>query len=57
MFDREVLNPAGVTPRRVPEVQVTGAVIEMVRAGMGLAVLPLWALPAGRGESGSGSCA
>jgi len=52
VFDREVLDPAGVQPRRVLEVHVTGAVIEMVRAGMGLAVLPLWALPGGRRESG-----
>jgi LysR family transcriptional regulator, regulator for metE and metH len=52
VFDREVLDPAGVKPRRVLEVHVTGAVIEMVRAGMGLAVLPLWALPASRRESG-----
>jgi LysR family transcriptional regulator, regulator for metE and metH len=52
VFDREVLDVAAVKPHRVLEVQVTGAVIEMVRAGMGLAVLPLWALPAGRRESG-----
>lgn len=52
VFDREVLDPAGVKPREVLEVQVTGAVIEMVRASLGVAVLPLWALPAGRRERG-----
>lgn len=45
IFDREVLDAAGVTPRRVLEVQVTGAVIEMVRAGMGVAVLPCGPCP------------
>ncbi len=48
VFDREVLHPAGIRPQRVLEMQVTVAVLEMVRAGLGVTVLPCWALPPGR---------
>jgi LysR family transcriptional regulator, regulator for metE and metH len=41
---REVLRPAGVTPGRVQAVQLTGAVLAMVRAGRGIAVIPRWVL-------------
>lgn len=43
-FEIEVLEPAGVTPPGVLEVQVTAAVLEMVRAGMGIAVIARWAV-------------
>jgi len=44
MIFREVLNPAGVDVRKIVYVQLTEAVVEMVRAGIGIAVLPKWTL-------------
>jgi LysR family transcriptional regulator for metE and metH len=41
---RLMLDPAGVIPARVSEVQLTEAIIEMVKAGLGLSVLARWAL-------------
>jgi len=41
---KEVLNPAGVEVRKIVYVQLTEAVVEMVRAGIGIAVLPRFAL-------------
>ena len=41
---KEVLNPAGVEVRKIVYVQLTEAVVEMVRAGIGIAVLPKWTL-------------
>ena len=41
---QQVLGPAGVTPRRVTQIELTEALIEMVRAGMGVAVLAQWAV-------------
>ncbi len=41
---RLLLNPAGVTPARVSQVQLTEAIIEMVKAGLGLSVLARWAV-------------
>lgn len=38
----QLLIPAGVTPKKVTQVQVTEAVIELVRAGMGIKVLAKW---------------
>jgi LysR family transcriptional regulator for metE and metH len=43
-FAREVLRPAGVTPARVQAVQLTGAVLAMVAAKRGVAVIPRWVL-------------
>jgi LysR family transcriptional regulator, regulator for metE and metH len=40
----EVLAPAGVTPRRVQEVMLTEAIIEMVRGGLGVAAIARWAV-------------
>jgi LysR family transcriptional regulator for metE and metH len=40
----EILAPAGVAPRRVQEVMVTEAIIEMVRGGLGVAALARWAV-------------
>jgi LysR family transcriptional regulator for metE and metH len=38
------LNPAGVVPRRIREVMLTEAILELVKAGMGVAVLARWAV-------------
>ena len=39
---RDFLTPAGVTPRRVTQVQLTEAALDLVRAGAGISVLPRW---------------
>ena len=41
---RDVLTPAGVSPARVSSVQVTEGIIELVKAGNGIAVLARWAV-------------
>jgi LysR family transcriptional regulator for metE and metH len=41
---KDVLNPAGVEVRKIVYVQLTEAVVEMVREGIGIAVLPRFAL-------------
>lgn len=41
---REVLMPAGVSPKRVTHIQLTEAIVEMVKAGLGLSVLPRFAV-------------
>ena len=40
----KVLEPAGVRPKRIIEVQLTEGIVEFVRAGMGIAVLARWAV-------------
>jgi LysR family transcriptional regulator, regulator for metE and metH len=40
----EILAPAGVWPRRVQEVMLTEAIVEMVKGGLGVAVLAKWAV-------------
>ncbi len=40
----KVLLPAGVKPARFSEVQLTEAIIEMVRAGLGVSALARWAV-------------
>lgn len=40
---QEVLVPAGVEPRRASPVQYTEAILEMVKGGLGVAVLARWA--------------
>lgn len=41
---RNVLRPAGLTPRNVTHLQLPEGIIEMVRAGMGATVLPHWSI-------------
>src|SRR5262249_49138167 len=41
---RYVLGPAGVTPQRVSTIQLTEAIVEMVKAGFGVAALASWAV-------------
>jgi LysR family transcriptional regulator for metE and metH len=43
-FLQEVLLPAGITPARIEEVQLTEAITELVKAGLGVAVLARWAV-------------
>lgn len=40
----KVLLPAGIKPARISEVQLTEAVIEMVKAGLGISALARWAV-------------
>jgi LysR family transcriptional regulator, regulator for metE and metH len=41
---REFLQPAGVTPARVSRVDLTEAIVEMVKANLGIAILARWAI-------------
>ncbi len=41
---RRILNPAGVQPTRVRFVQLTEAIIEMIKADLGVSVMPKWAI-------------
>uniref|UniRef100_Q025Z5 Transcriptional regulator, LysR family n=1 Tax=Solibacter usitatus (strain Ellin6076) TaxID=234267 RepID=Q025Z5_SOLUE len=41
---RQFLHPAGVTPARVSRVDLTEAIIEMVKANLGIAILARWAI-------------
>jgi LysR family transcriptional regulator for metE and metH len=41
---QQFLNPAGVTPRQVSHIDLTEAILEMVRAGLGITVLARWAV-------------
>ena len=40
----KVLAPAGVVPRKYLNVQLTEAIIEMVKAGLGISVMPKWSV-------------
>ena len=41
---REVLEPAGVPPSEVTRLQLTEAIVELVAAGLGIAILAKWAV-------------
>jgi LysR family transcriptional regulator, regulator for metE and metH len=41
---RRILRPAGVRPVRVRFVQLTEAIVEMVKAGLGVSVMPMWSI-------------
>jgi len=41
---RRVLDPAGIVPRRVSAIQLTEAIVEMVKAGLGVAAMARWAV-------------
>jgi LysR family transcriptional regulator for metE and metH len=41
---KRLLTPAGIMPRRVQQVKLTEAILELVRAGMGVSVLAKWAV-------------
>jgi LysR family transcriptional regulator, regulator for metE and metH len=40
----EVLLPAGAVPARIDEVQLTEAIIELVKAGLGVSIIARWAV-------------
>jgi LysR family transcriptional regulator for metE and metH len=44
VLEREFLEPSGVRPHRTIEMPATPAVVEMARAGYGVAVVPRWIL-------------
>ena len=41
---QRVIRPAGFTPAHVTFLQLTEAIVEMVKAGMGISVLPTWSI-------------
>lgn len=41
---QRILRPAGVTPERVSFVMLTEAILEMVKAGLGISVMQTWAI-------------
>jgi LysR family transcriptional regulator for metE and metH len=41
---RDILDPAGVSPSKITHIQLTEAIIELVAAGLGIAVLAEWAV-------------
>lgn len=43
-FYNRLLAPAGIIPRRVSQIQLTEGILEMVKAGLGIAVLARWAV-------------
>jgi LysR family transcriptional regulator, regulator for metE and metH len=38
----DIMDPAGLVPRRHSRIQLTEAMIELVKAGMAIAILPRW---------------
>jgi len=41
---QKILVPAGVTPKRVSSVRLTEAIVEMVKAGLGIGILSKWSI-------------
>lgn len=48
---QEFLKPAGVTPARICQVELTEAIVEMIKADLGIAVLARWAVAPHLGAS------
>jgi LysR family transcriptional regulator for metE and metH len=44
VFNKQVLKPAAVKPKSLLKLPTTDAIIEMVKAGMGVAVMNLWSV-------------
>jgi LysR family transcriptional regulator for metE and metH len=44
VFNRQVLKPSGITPKSLLKLPTTDAIIEMVKAGMGVAAMNLWSV-------------
>ena len=43
-YYEKVLSPAGIQPKKITQIRLTEAIIEMVKAGLGIAVLAYWAI-------------
>ena len=43
-FFRNTLMPAGVTPKKILEIELTEATVEMIKAGYGVKVMATWAI-------------
>jgi LysR family transcriptional regulator for metE and metH len=43
LFNR-LLKPAGVVPRQLSQIELTEAIVEMVKAGMGISTMARWAV-------------
>ena len=41
---QKILNPAGITPTKIYKVMLTEAILEMLKAGLGIGVLAKWAV-------------
>jgi len=41
---QKILVPAGITPKRVSSVRLTEAIVEMVKAGLGIGILSKWSI-------------
>ncbi|MGE5101595.1 MAG: LysR family transcriptional regulator [Deltaproteobacteria bacterium] len=44
MLFKRYLDPAGIAPRKISAIQLTEAIVEMAKAGQGIAVLARWAI-------------
>ncbi len=44
VFNKQVLKPSGITPMSLLKLPTTDAIIEMVKAGMGVAAMNLWSV-------------
>jgi len=44
VFNQQILRPAGITPKSLMKLPTTETIIDMVKAGMGVAVMNLWSV-------------